>query len=77
MIPNVRVRTSNLYILRTNADRGGVADHVCEREGRRAEPPLVQFPAPADLASQMRRIRQSKIEATPFLQSIPVYRYVR
>jgi hypothetical protein len=46
-------------------------------KGRRAEPPQVQFPAPADLASQMRRIRQSKIEATPFLQSIPVYRYIR
>jgi hypothetical protein len=46
-------------------------------KGRRAEPPLVQFPAHADLASQMRRIRQPKIEATPFLQSILVYRYVR
>jgi hypothetical protein len=46
-------------------------------KGRRAEPPQVQFPAPADLASQVRRIRQSKIEATPFLHSIPVYRYVR
>jgi hypothetical protein len=43
----------------------------------KATPPEVNYPAPADeLADQPRRIRQSSLEAEPFLQSIPAYRYV-
>jgi hypothetical protein len=42
--------------------------------GRRAEPPKVHFPA-LDDASQPTRTRKSKLEAQPFLRSLPVYRY--
>jgi hypothetical protein len=44
-------------------------------KGRRAEPPLVQFPSADAAAEPPRRVRKSKLEAAPFLQSIPVYRY--
>jgi hypothetical protein len=44
--------------------------------GRWPSPPEVNYPAPVDeLANQPRRIRQSVLEAEPFLQSIPAYRY--
>jgi hypothetical protein len=46
-------------------------------KGRRVEPPQVRFPAPAHLGNQIPRVRQSQLEAAPFLQSLPVYRYSR
>jgi hypothetical protein len=42
--------------------------------GRRIEPPEVHLPA-LDDASQPTRTRKSKLEAEPFLRSLPVYRY--
>src|SRR5258708_26725048 len=43
--------------------------------GRWPTPPEVHYPASADeLANQPRRIRQTELEAEPFLQSIPAYR---
>jgi hypothetical protein len=45
--------------------------------GRRPIHPEVQFPAAAtDIANQPQRARQSKLEARPFLLSLPVYRYI-
>jgi hypothetical protein len=45
--------------------------------GRWPTPPEVTYPAPADeRADQPRRTRRSELEAEPFLQSIPAYRYV-
>jgi hypothetical protein len=44
--------------------------------GRRAEPPEVRFPANTETANPA-RVRQPKLEAAPFLRSIPVYRYAR
>jgi hypothetical protein len=46
-------------------------------KGRRTELPRVQFPLLDEVARLPRRKRESKLEAAPFLQSIPVYRYVR
>jgi hypothetical protein len=46
-------------------------------KGRRVGPPQVRFPAPTDLGNQIPRVRQSQLEAAPFLQSLPVYRYAR
>jgi hypothetical protein len=46
--------------------------------GRWPTPPEVNYPAPADeFAKQPRRVRESALEAAPFLESIPAYRYVR
>ena len=45
-------------------------------KGRRAEPPLVRFPIPAN-SDEPPRVRQSKLEPHPFLESLSVYRYVR
>ena len=45
-------------------------------QGRSAAPEI-RFPPPADEARVPRRIRESKIEAAPFLESLPVYRYAR
>lgn len=42
--------------------------------GRRTEQPEVHFPADAD-GSKPKRMRQSKLEAEPYLRSLPVYRY--
>jgi hypothetical protein len=43
---------------------------------RRTEHPEVHFPtAPAAPANQLQRVRQSKLDPHPFLQSLPVYRY--
>jgi hypothetical protein len=45
--------------------------------GRWPTPPEVNYPAPVhELAERPRRSRQSELEAEPFLQSIPAYRYV-
>jgi hypothetical protein len=45
--------------------------------GRWPTPPEVNYPAPIDeLAKQPRRTRQSELEAEPFLQAIPAYRYM-
>lgn len=45
--------------------------------GRRAEPPLVHYPGTAtDEGDRPRRARESKLEAKPFLKSLPVYRYL-
>jgi len=45
--------------------------------GRWPAPPEVNYPAPAVVpGNQPRRVRQSPLEAEPFLQSIPAYRYV-
>jgi hypothetical protein len=44
--------------------------------GRWPTPPEVNYPAPlGESAHQPRRIRQSELEAEPFLESIPAYRY--
>src|SRR5258707_1594989 len=79
-----RYQNAHAYIRYARLDPGGrgrmqIAAElpITYAEGRRAEPPQVQFPTSADLASPARRIRQTKIEATPFLHSISVYRYVR
>jgi len=46
--------------------------------GRHNAPPEVSFPGPVDHPSgQPRRMRQSALEATPFLKSIPAFRYIR
>jgi len=44
--------------------------------GRRVEVPAVRFPVPAAVNAP-RRVRQSKLEPQPFLESLPVYRYAR
>ncbi len=44
--------------------------------GRRAGGPEIRFPPAADALAPMRR-RQQKLEATPFLSALPVYRYAR
>jgi hypothetical protein len=45
--------------------------------GRWPTPPEVRYPAPADeSAEKPRRSRQSELEETPFLESIPAYRYL-
>jgi hypothetical protein len=43
-------------------------------KGRHPRPPEVRFPDPESPATAS-RVRQSKLEAAPFLRSIPVYRY--
>jgi hypothetical protein len=43
--------------------------------GRRADHPEVAFPAATEAPSQPQRIREAKLEAHPFLRSLPVYRY--
>jgi hypothetical protein len=43
-------------------------------KGRHPQPPEVRFPAPAEMTTPS-RVRQAKLEAAPFLRSIPVYRY--
>jgi hypothetical protein len=43
--------------------------------GRRTEPPEVRFPAEAGTEDKRQRIRESKLEAAPFLHALPVYRY--
>src|SRR5260370_770812 len=65
------------------ASRGGGAARLpadpplLSPAGRWPPPPEVHSPAPLDeLANQPRRPRQSALEAEPFLQSIPAYRYV-
>jgi hypothetical protein len=45
-------------------------------KGRRAELPLVRFP-PAVQSAEPRRVRQPKLDAHPFLESLRVYRYAR
>jgi hypothetical protein len=45
--------------------------------GRRSEPPEIQFPDEADDTTQLKRTRATKLEAKPFLESLPVYRYSR
>jgi hypothetical protein len=46
--------------------------------GRWPTPPEVNYPAPADEnVEKPRRVRESEIEAEPFLVSIPAYRYRR
>jgi hypothetical protein len=46
--------------------------------GRWPTPPEVNYPAPADKnVEKPRRVRESEIEAEPFLVSIPAYRYRR
>jgi len=45
--------------------------------GRWPTPPEVNYPAPIDeTEDKPRRLRQSELEAEPFLQSMPAYRYV-
>ena len=44
--------------------------------GRRATPPQVRFAAPPD-PDQPARGRQAKLEPQPFLESLPVYRYIK
>jgi hypothetical protein len=43
--------------------------------GRRTEPPQVQFLTEGENGSNARRIRETKLEAAPFLHALPVYRY--
>jgi hypothetical protein len=43
-------------------------------KGRHPRPPEVRFPDP-DVPATPSGVRQSKLEAAPFLRSIPVYRY--
>jgi hypothetical protein len=43
--------------------------------GRRAESPEVYFPTEGEKDTSSRRIRESKLEAAPFLHALPVYRY--
>jgi hypothetical protein len=43
--------------------------------GRRAELPQVQFPTMRQNDRNPRRMRESKLDATPFLHALPVYRY--
>ena len=45
------------------------------RRGRRTEPPEVRFPIERENEDKPRRIRESKLEPQPLLQSLPVYRY--
>jgi hypothetical protein len=45
------------------------------RRGRRADPPKVNFPANQEDPLKPQRTRESKLEAQPFLRSLPVYRY--
>jgi hypothetical protein len=45
--------------------------------GRWPTPPEVNYPAPAEeIESRPRRVREAALEAEPFLQSVPAYRYV-
>jgi hypothetical protein len=43
--------------------------------GRRTDPPEVHFPVEAENEDKPQRIRESKLEAAPFLHALPVYRY--
>jgi hypothetical protein len=43
--------------------------------GRRTEPAEVHFPTEQGNGGNPRRIRESKLEAAPFLHALPVYRY--
>jgi hypothetical protein len=42
--------------------------------GRRTESPEVNFPTAVD-SMKPKRIRESMLEAAPYLRSLPVYRY--
>jgi hypothetical protein len=44
-------------------------------KGRRAQSPEVRFPAAAEVTNPPGRVRQSRLDAAPFLRSLPVYRY--
>jgi hypothetical protein len=46
-------------------------------KGRRAVSPEIRFPTSSDLATKIPRVRQSQLEAKPFLRSLPIYRYTR
>jgi hypothetical protein len=71
------IRANILYARLDQRGRGRIqisaALPVIYALGRRATLPDVQFPAIAtDTAGQTQRARQSKLEANPFLQSLPV-----
>jgi hypothetical protein len=50
---------------------------VLYAKSRRAQSLEVRFPDPETISNAPSRIRQSKLEPSPFLRSIPVYRYAR
>ena len=45
------------------------------RSGRRTEAPEVHFPTDTNTSAQPKRERKSRLEAEPFLRSLPVFRY--
>lgn len=46
--------------------------------GRRPQPPEVEFPgAPQEGDTPSRRAGQSKLQSTPYLQSLLIYRYAQ
>lgn len=75
------VRANVLYARLDPRGRGRVQISaelpIMHARGRRSEPPIVKFPAPQDIQGRALRVRESKLEGAPFLQSIPVYRYAR
>jgi hypothetical protein len=74
------VRANVLYARLDSRGRGRVQIAaelpILYLQGRHSEPPMVQFPMANDLATEPRRIRESKLETKPFLLSIPVFRYI-
>jgi hypothetical protein len=75
--PNIR---ANVLYSRLDARGRGRVQISAElpilyAHGRRSEPPEVRFPPAADLTGIPSRVRESKLEASPYLQSLPVYRY--
>ena len=80
---NANIRANVVYE-RLDARGRGRVQVVAElpllyAHGRRPNPPEVQFPVAnrERAGSTTRRARQSKLEQTPYLQSLPVYHYAQ
>jgi hypothetical protein len=71
------IRANITYSRLDSRDRVQLAAELPLLSGRWPKPPEVTYPAPInEFDNQPRRSRQSTLEAGPFLQSIPAYRYV-
>jgi hypothetical protein len=75
--PNIR---ANILYSRLDAKGRGRIQISAElplmyATGRHPQAPEVHFPADDDSADKPQRARESKLDAEPFLRSLPVYRY--
>lgn len=79
----MRCRSGDLTAsgLDLRAERGFGIEYFGDRRrpaGRRSDPPQVTFPVEEeDRSNKPTRVRESQLEAKPFLRSVPVWRYAK